>query len=309
MPSPLQQERPEAACLRLAEMQYGVIDRHQARALGLTSHQIHGRLRKGLWARLHPGVYRIRGIPSSWHQDVMAACRWGGQQAVASHRAAATLWGLYPGERRPPVEISTPGQARPPKDVLVHGRASLKAPEKTLRGPIPTTPVVRTLLDLGAVEKPVIVEEAVDYALRKRMVTLDRLKERLEEVACKGRPGISLMRRILNERGAESALLASRFERLMYRLLDGGGLPRPVPQYEIWSNGRFIARPDFAYPDRKVAIEADGYEYHSGRSAFQKDRTRISEMAACRWRAPPFTWEDLMLRGPYVVATIKRART
>jgi hypothetical protein len=184
---------------------------------------------------------------------------------------------------------------------------SLHSFDATLRGPIPTTTVLRTLLDLAAVEKALIVEEAVDYALRKKMVTLDGLKQRLEEVAAKGRPGVRLMRRILNERGAESALLASRFERLMFRLLGQAGLPRPVPQYEIWSNGRFVARPDFSYPDKRVAIEADGYGPHAGKRAFQKDRTRISEMAACGWRVLPFTWDDLTLRGPYVVATIRRA--
>lgn len=140
------------------------------------------------------------------------------------------------------------------------------------------------------------------------MITLDGLRRRFEEYAAKGRKGTALMRHVLDDRSEESALLASRFERLLYRLLDKAGLPRPVPQFEVWCWGRFIARPDFSYPDEKIAIEADGYAYHSGKRAFQRDRTRISQMTACEWRVLPFTWDDLERRSSYVIETIKRAR-
>jgi hypothetical protein len=54
-------------------------------------------------------------------------------------------------------------------------------------------------------------------------------------------------------------------------LLVGAGLPPPVHQHRVRVEGR-TRRLDLAYPELMIAIEYDGWAYHSQRSAFDADR-------------------------------------
>jgi very-short-patch-repair endonuclease len=40
---------------------------------------------------------------------------------------------------------------------------------------------------------------------------------------------------------------------------------------------------DLAYPEARLAIELDGYEWHTGRSAFDDDHWRDAELVKIRW--------------------------
>ena len=73
-------------------------------------------------------------------------------------------------------------------------------------------------------------------------------------------------------------------------------LMAPAFQHEVWHGGRFIARIDCAYPDRKLAIEVDGFEHHSSPEAFQRDRTRQNRLVALGWTVLRFTWHDVVHR-------------
>jgi len=79
------------------------------------------------------------------------------------------------------------------------------------------------------------------------------------------------------------------------------GLPTPAIQPRI---GRY--RVDFAYPDARVAIEADGFRWHSSRQQFERDRARRNALTAMGWTVLHVTWEELSKR-PGEVAAIVRA--
>jgi len=66
------------------------------------------------------------------------------------------------------------------------------------------------------------------------------------------------------------------------------GLPRPVQQHKLRVNGRTI-RIDLAYPELRIAIEYDGWEYHSTRGAFDRDRARANELELLGWTVLRFT--------------------
>ena len=70
-------------------------------------------------------------------------------------------------------------------------------------------------------------------------------------------------------------------------------LPTPVPQYTVRDRGRVVAVVDFAYPDQRIAIEADGYRWHSGRSSWQRDLLRRNELTRLGWRVIHVTAHDL----------------
>jgi hypothetical protein len=98
-----------------------------------------------------------------------------------------------------------------------------------------------------------------------------------------------------------------RFERRLSRVLRGGGLPLPEAQFEIFDEDGFVARPDFSYVDARLAIEADGYEYHGSRAAWIADLKRRSLLARAGWRVVHVTWADVRDRPEVVVDMIRRA--
>src|SRR5688500_7622580 len=53
------------------------------------------------WLSPYRGVYRDAAAPQTPEQDLLAAVMASGELAVASHRSAAWLWGLFAG---PPYE-------------------------------------------------------------------------------------------------------------------------------------------------------------------------------------------------------------
>jgi very-short-patch-repair endonuclease len=64
---------------------------------------------------------------------------------------------------------------------------------------------------------------------------------------------------------------------------------------------------DFAFPDAKVAIEVDGWAYHSDVERFRADRSKGNALVRAGWRLLRFTWHDLVNRPQYVVAEIRAA--
>ena len=95
-------------CLALLRAQHGVITRQQALGAGVAEHEIRALLRRGLWVKVHAGVYREVVARPTWRAALVAACLAHG--AVASHRTAARLHGLQ-GFDRTKLEIT-----------VVHGR-------------------------------------------------------------------------------------------------------------------------------------------------------------------------------------------
>lgn len=66
----------------------------------------------------------------------------------------------------------------------------------------------------------------------------------------------------------------------------------PELQYEILDRDQFVARPDFAWLDRGIAIELDGYDPHAGLDAFKRDRNRFNSMTGLGWRVVYGTWAE-----------------
>ena len=61
-----------------------------------------------------------------------------------------------------------------------------------------------------------------------------------------------------------------------------------MQQHPLRIGGRSI-RIDLAYPERKVAVELDGWEFHRTRSAFDDDRRRANLLVAHGWTLVRFT--------------------
>jgi hypothetical protein len=180
---------------------------------------------------------------------------------------------------------------------------SLPDVDITIVEAIPVTTPERTLLDVAGVVSRDLVEEALDDTLRRGLSSLARLRWRLEEVGGVGTPGTAPLREMIEARSA-GGIPQSVFETRWLRIMRRAGLPQPELQYEIRDGGRLVARVDFAYPDAKLAIEAEGRRWHTGRVRFEQDLARRNALTKLRWQVIHVTWSDLEAPET-VLATIK----
>jgi very-short-patch-repair endonuclease len=64
---------------------------------------------------------------------------------------------------------------------------------------------------------------------------------------------------------------------------------------------------DFVWRDKHLAVETDGYSFHSTRAAFERDRLRDAELTARGFRVIRITWRQLTEQPLAVVARIAGA--
>ncbi len=265
-----------------ARRQHGLVHRTQV----LTSHtprQLDRLVAQGHLVRVQPEVYRVGGAPDGWEPALMAAVLAAGDGAVASFRAAAHLWGLAGFWETPPVEITTPTRRRVRlRDVRVHDSGTLDGIHVQRRRSIPVTSVARTLCDLTACCWPNQIGRALDDALRRKLVTLGRLRSVYADLATRGRRRSTVMRTLLAERSPSFHPGGSDPEVRMVRVLIGAGLPAPVQQHRVRIEGRTF-RIDAAYPDQLVALEYEGFEFHTGRTAFDDRYERDRLLRTSGW--------------------------
>ncbi len=303
----------DEAAVVVFDRQHGLITRAQALyEIEMTESAVDRRLRSGEWIKLEPGVYRHVHRPATWESRMLAACL--GLDAVASHRSAARLWELE-GVPWRGLEITMPfprQHGRRRHDLVIHRSNQLHLAEPLERNGVRTTGIGRTLLDLAAVSSMERLEFALDDALRRELVTGDELWRTLRRHARRGRNGIQKFRLLLERRvpptSAEGAALPdSLFNRAVARLLEQAGLGPFQVEHVVTDGLRRIARVDLAWPDEKLAIEADSIRYHFDHHTFQRDRMKRNELQLLGWDVLAFTWQDYLHRKQWIIATVRQS--
>jgi very-short-patch-repair endonuclease len=61
------------------------------------------------------------------------------------------------------------------------------------------------------------------------------------------------------------------------------------------------------WPEHKLVVEVDGYAFHAGRRAFERDRRRDAALAALGYTVVRVTWRQLVDAPHAVVARIAAA--
>jgi very-short-patch-repair endonuclease len=259
----------------LAERQHGIVHIRQARGLASIG-AVRSAVRRGVLVEVRPHVYRFAGTPSTWHQAALAAVLVAGDDAVASHATAAALLGFEgfrPGSRTP-LHVTVPRGRQPPIDqVAVHTTQLGPGCHRQVVARITVTDAARTLCDLDGHVPDWRLERVVDDALMRKLVSIGVLAEGHAELR-RGSRRSRAMHAILAERGGEWDDAESPGEARLVRWLVAAGLPRPVQQHEV--DGY---RVDLAYPDLDLYIEYDGFDPHSTRTRFDRDRRRGNRLA------------------------------
>lgn len=283
----------------------GLVARADVAATGGTDHHARRRVGDCTWQRLQRGVYLTGSAPPSWRQRLLAATLAAGPRSVASHRAAACVWGLD-GFRTAPLEVLVPVTCGPvPTEVIVHRTRRLDARDVTVHDGQPVTCVERTILDLCRDRSWKTVEVALESAVRKGLTTETKLRRFLEEGSRRGRKGVRKLRTLLDQRGGRRAA-GSAAEVAFVRLLRKAGLPTPERQYRIPLAHGQVAAVDFAWPQHRFAVEVDGFDAHGGREAFYRDRARDNAVRDEGWGLRRVTVDDMRRRPHAVVAAVQR---
>lgn len=293
----------ESRCVALACRQHGVIARRQALHVGLPANAIDWRLKSGRWRRVFARTYAPAPYPLSFRSHAMAACLCAGEGSLVSGGTAAALHG-FPGFEEGGVELTTP-RRRTIGGVQVHTTAKLPPVARATVDGIPVTSVSWTLMDLGARVDPALVERALDHCIGSGRTSIPYLVRLLDRFGGHGKRGVGILRELVDER-SDSNNPHSVLERRLLRLIVAAKLPPPRAQFELVVAGS-RRRLDFAYPEARVAIEADSVEWHFGKQAWHADRRRGTEVAALGWVILRFTWNDVVSRPDWVISCIRVA--
>jgi len=116
----------------------------------------------------------------------------------------------------------------------------------------------------------------------------------------KGRHGSPAARRLLH---AASDGARSEAERVLIKLLRDNNITGWKANYPLAG-----FKIDVAFPGEKVAVETDGWAFHTSQEDFQTDRERQNKIALFGWKVLRFTWLDLTEYPQRVLAEIRFAR-
>lgn len=287
----------------IARERHGVIDAAVLDEIGLS---VRG-------ARHRVNARRLEAMPdNTWvvphlrdpYTDLSAALTRH-PRIAGSHRAAAAtlkLDGFRPRDNEPiEPEVSVPHGIKRPDIRLVHRTRDLFPPHLTVVSGLQITNVPRTLVDLGKVTSLDRIELAVEHALRDDLTSLDELWRIQSALSRPGRPGPKQLREVLRRRPEGAVPTGSPLETVFVQVLRRFGIPQPARQVEVWLGDELVAISDFGWLATDALVEIDGFEAHSGRPAFRRDRVRQNDLEDCGFTVHRFTAEDLF-QTPVAVA-------
>lgn len=265
----------------IARVQDNVISRRRVLDAGGTDEYIANRLARGLWQPLQAGVYLVGSAPPTWAQSLRVGLLAAGPGAEVARRAAHRLWGLD-GLAAVPLELNVPFGGLPiPEGVLVH-RTRRCEPPRHLFG-LATTSVERTLLELGASCPPIVIEKAAASAFRMGRSSPAKVRRYLELHAGRGRTGVTKLREAMQLYEDGGRPPGSDGEVAFLRELRRAGIESPVRQVTIDLPGGGKATVDFAWPQRRKALQFVGWWTHSDPRRQDDDTWREDDIRAVGW--------------------------
>ena len=270
--------------------QAGIITRAQALAAGLTARQIEHRLSTREWLVAFTGVYRLHASVPLPETRMWAASLWLGPSLLLADEAAAWWWSILPD---PPPRWTFVGHTRrrAHEDVRVIDAFVDPQDRWTHRGiPVLSRPWA-VLRAAGALERQRAGTgiALIDRAKQTRAVRQAELQHALDRHSgCRG----SATLRTLVARTGDGA--HSELERLAVAALRRAGVTGFEPNLTVRLSDGHAVEIDIAFPDRRIAIELDGFAFHSGADAFRRDLRRANRLMADGWTVRRFTWDDVV---------------
>ncbi|MGH9272582.1 MAG: type IV toxin-antitoxin system AbiEi family antitoxin domain-containing protein [Ilumatobacteraceae bacterium] len=281
----------------VAERQDGVVSVGFARRTGLSPGQIARRRAKGRYRRCRRGVVQIAGVPPSWRQAVRIASIAAGAGVVVSHASAVRLYGIelprsvHRRWRRDNqfIEVAAPLLRHVRLDgVRGHRSGTWEPGDVRDRAGFAVTSPLRTVIDMSSRLGVEGIGKLVDEFLRRRLITIRELAERVELLRPAPGRSVRVLRIVTSLRLDSWDPGESALEARLLRVIRRKRFPSPVNQH-IVRDGDFSVRLDFAYPDVKVYLEGDGFGFHQFRSDLDHDARKRNGLIERGWIGLHFT--------------------
>lgn len=258
----------------LAARQHGLITREQLFGLGLTRNQIDHLVAIGRLHCVHRGVYAVGHTRLTSDARLHAALLACGPTSFLSHRTAAGVLGLG-SLSLSRAEITIPSTRAPKRaGLIIHRTRATPHPhelrkERDLR----ISSVPRILVELAPLVSRAELDRLIVEANRRHLVHMDRIEAAIERH--RRRPGIGKLAAALADyrpRPDRKSSLESAFDRLLAQNPD---IPEPERnvRWGIWEL-------DCYWPDRGVALELDGRNYHDALENMERDRFKDAKLMA-----------------------------
>ena len=283
----------------LAAEQHGIATWSQLQDLGWAPSTIADLVQRRVWLKVAPRVYAVGSSTDTPHRRACAAAL--SADGALTGWSAAWLWRLV---RSAPttVELIVPAGRRgtTAAGTRVRRSGTLRSEDVTVVDGIAVVAVPRMLVDLaGSTDVGALRGLAIDARQRGLLdvVDLSCTTDRVGRVA-----GVGRLRRLVDELGAER--VDSVLEHRVRRLLEAAGLrPHPEP-WPVTVGGETIFL-DIAFPDQRVAVEPDGWAFHSTRSQLARDHQRSNLLQHTDWKVLRIGWHDVDERPREVVAELR----
>jgi hypothetical protein len=278
---------------RIAGRQHGLITRAQMLGLDLSAAAIQRRVRGGVLLPEFRGVYRVGHRAPSVAARYMGAVLACGDEAHLCRRAAAHLTGLLKGEAPPP-EVVTPSARRVP-GIVTHRSCRIDARDRSYFRRIPITRIPCILVDLA----PELSLDALARLCHQAGMRYGTTPAHVKAVLARRPrvPGVANLERVMV---GDVKVVLSELEREFLRVLRRERLP--LPETNRPASGR---RVDCRWPEYRLTVELDSYQFHHTRHAWEQDRRREREARARGDEFRRYTWGDVFEDSTYMLAELR----
>jgi hypothetical protein len=234
--------------------------------------------------------------------------------AILSHVSAAQLWEIplpprWQADER--LHVSLPPDMRAPRGKGIAGHhLQLHPTDVVLRADVRVTSQERTLCDLASIldEEDLLV--AADYLLWWRRDEGCRSSRTEIERAISRHPtsrGMAKLRAVTPE--ASDRADSPPESKIRLRILRAG-LPAPCVNVELFdSRGNFLAMPDLAYPEYKMALDYEGDHHRTDRAQWEKDIHRVPRLKDAGWSHTRISRSDLRNSDDFLARLARNLRS
>ena len=247
-------------------------------------------VQRGEVERLARGIY---GLPSLG-ADRLAAIAYDG---VVSHLSAAVAWNLPLLVRSEKPHITVPVKRRPRagRPVVMHW-AAVSSAERLSR----LTSLQRTVVDCVRILPFGEALAIADAALATGRLSRDELEAAATAMRGPGRPTA------VRVAAAATWQSESFLESMLRSLLLIEGIEGFEPQLLVDTGGARV-RVDLGHRPARIALEAEGYQFHGSARDFAADCRRYDDLVAAGWLVLRFTYQQVLGDPQWVIGAVRSA--
>lgn len=266
---------------RLSYKNHGVFTNKQLLQIGFIRSQTRSLLSSGILIPVQKGIYTLAGSPNTWHQQAILGLLSCGPKAKLSHSSVLQLFDLLPKNRC--IHVLSPTNSFKNENIHCHRSIKLDLSDRNnVSFGIKHVSIERALIDTAINISDRKLSYLFDQALTKKLFTITTLNRHLTYL--ESSPGCekTRLKSLVDSYSTKLVGVESSFEKRVEDILRKVSRFKLIRQFEVTSPSQKY-RLDFAIPELKIAIEADGFVFHKDRATFDYDKKRDSELSILGW--------------------------